>query len=247
MRVSIITVCYNSAATIKKTIESVLNQTYNDIEYIIIDGASSDGTLEIIEAYRDSFQGRLKVVSEPDSGIYDAMNKGIGMATGELIGILNSDDYYEPKAVEYIVNDKRNDKYQILYGFMRSIKDGEEVKIDRCSHKFLRNEMIAHPTCFVSKKVYEDFGCYDLQYVSVADYDFMLRMSENEEVKFYPVDHVITNFTMGGMSASDTAWLDLLKLKANYGMIPQKKYKRELLKSRMYKFYCSMLNKDYKC
>jgi glycosyltransferase involved in cell wall biosynthesis len=235
MRVSIITVCYNSAATIKRTIESVLNQTYNDIEYIIIDGASSDGTLEIIEAYRDSFQGRLKVVSEPDNGIYDAMNKGISMASGTFIGILNSDDYYEARAVEYIVNDKRDDKYQILYGFMRSVKDGEEYKIDRCSHKFMRNAMIAHPTCFVSKKIYEDFGGYDLQYVSVADYDFMLRMSENEEVKFYPVDHVITNFTMGGMSATDTAWLDLLKLRKNHGMITGKQYKREMLKNKIYK------------
>jgi glycosyltransferase involved in cell wall biosynthesis len=237
MKISIITVCYNSAATIKRTMESVLNQTYKDIEYIIIDGASTDGTLEIIKAYQDSFQGRLKVVSEPDNGIYDAMNKGIRMASGELIGILNSDDYYEPMAVEYIENNKRDDKYQILYGFMRSVKDGEEFKIDRCSHKFMRNAMIAHPTCFVSKKIYEDFGGYDLQYVSVADYDFMLRMSENKDVKFYPVDHVITNFAMGGMSATDAAWLDLLKLRRNYGIITEKQYKREMFKNRIYKIY----------
>lgn len=241
MKVSIITVCYNSEATIARTVESVLHQTYDNIEYIIIDGASTDNTLGIIRAYHEAFHGRLKVVSEPDKGIYDAMNKGIDMATGELIGILNSDDYYEPRAVEYMVNALHNDKYQILYGFMRSLKDGEEVKIDRNSHKFLENGMISHPTCFITKAVYDDFGGYDLRYVSAADYDFMLRMSQIDDVKFYPVDHLITNFTMGGMSASNAAWLDLLKLRRNHGLITEKKYKREIRKDRLYKIYSKFI------
>ena len=115
IKVSIITVCYNSAATIRRTIESVLRQTYQNIEYIIVDGASKDETLSIIEEYRDALGQRLRLVSEPDQGIYDAMNKGIRMAEGTLIGILNSDDFYEPMAVEHIVNAMTDEKYQILY------------------------------------------------------------------------------------------------------------------------------------
>jgi hypothetical protein len=139
-----------------------------------------------------------------------------------------------------MVNALRNDKYQILYGFMRSLKDGEEVVVARNSHNFLKYEMINHPACFVTKSVYDDFGCYDLKYVSVADYDFMLRMCKIEEVKFYPVDHIITNFTLGGMSASGVAWIDLLKLRKNYGMITEKKYNKEIRKDRLYKIYCKL-------
>ena len=103
MKISIITPCLNSAKTIRQTIESVLNQTYHNIEYIIVDGASMDGTLEIIQEYEPQFQGRLHYVSEPDHGIYDAMNKGIRMSHGNVIGIINSDDYYEQDAVEKMV------------------------------------------------------------------------------------------------------------------------------------------------
>ena len=241
MKVSIITVCYNSAKTIRKTIESVLNQTYNNIEYIIVDGNSEDGTLNIIEEYREKFGDRLTVISEPDKGIYDAMNKGIQRATGALIGILNSDDYYEQDAVSNMVNAMSAEKYQILYGFVRSWRNGEEYAIDRQSHKFLRQRMIGHPACFVTKAVYDDFGCFDLQYVSVADYDFMLRMSEQDKIRFIPVDAIITNFALGGMSATDVAWLDLLKLRRNYGIISEREYKKEMLKDRIYRIYRKIL------
>lgn len=243
MKVSIITVCYNSAKTIRKTIESVLNQTYNDIEYIIVDGSSKDATLVIVEEYKEKFGDRLQIISEPDKGIYDAMNKGIHAATGSLIGILNSDDYYEVNAVENMVKAMGSEKYQILYGFVRSWKNGEEYAIDRLSHKFLRERMIGHPACFVTKMVYEDFGHFDLQYVSVADYDFMLRMSMQKDIYFRPVDAVITNFALGGMSASATAWLDLLKLRRNYGIISEREYKKEILKDRLYKIYIKRLKK----
>ena len=236
-KVSIITVCYNSAATIRRTIESVLQQTYRDIEYIIVDGASKDETLSIIKEYQGVFGNQIKLVSEPDEGIYDAMNKGICMASGVLIGILNSDDFYEPMAVEHMVDSMTDDKYQILYGFMRSIKNGTECSIDRWSHKFLRENMIGHPACFVSKAVYDDFGCFDTQYVSVADYDFMLRMSQVNEVNFYPVNYLIANFSIGGMCSTGTAWLDLLKLRRNYGIISEKEYKRDIFKDRIYKIY----------
>ena len=237
MKVSIITVCYNSAATIRRTIESVLWQTYQDIEYGIVDGASKDETLQIIKEYQKLFGERMKLVSEPDKGIYDAMNKGIRLAGGGLLGILNSDDFYEPMAVEYMVNSMTDDKYQILYGFMRSIRDNMEFSIDRRSHKFLREGMINHPACFVTKAVYEDYGCFDLQYISAADYDFMLRMSRIDAVKFYPVDYLITNFSLGGMCSTGMAWLELLRLRKNYGIISEKEYRKEIIKDRIYQMY----------
>lgn len=236
-KVSIITVCYNSADTIRRTIESVLQQTYRGIEYIIVDGASKDGTLSIIKEYEPLFGDSFKLISEPDKGIYDAMNKGICVANGALIGILNSDDFYEPTAVEHMVNTMTDEKYQILYGFIRSLKNGEEYAVDRRSHKFLWEGMIGHPACFVTKAVYDDFGYFDLQYISVADYDFMLRMSRIEAIKFQPVDHLITNFSLGGMSASAAAWLDLLKLKRNHGIITEKEYKKEIFKDKLYRAY----------
>lgn len=235
VKVSVITVCYNSEATIRKTIESVLQQSYELIEYIVVDGGSTDATMDIVMEYMPQFDDRIKVISEPDQGIYDAMNKGIHMATGELISILNSDDFFERFAVEQMVNALGQEKYQILYGFVRTIReDGMEITVERQSHNMLRERMIGHPACFVTKTVYEDFGVYDLQYESVADYDFMLRMQKIPEVIFKPVDHIITNFTLGGMSASNKAWLDLLKLKKNHGMISQKEYKKEMFKNKIY-------------
>ena len=236
MKVSIITVCYNSSSTIKKTIESVLNQSYKNIEYIIVDGASTDDTMKIVNEYVPLFGDRLHIISESDKGIYDAMNKGISIASGDIVGILNSDDYYEVDAVMHIVDAMTQDKYQILYGFIRMINEsGMEVTTERISHNVLEQRMIAHPACFVTKSVYDDFGVFDLQYISVADYDFMLRMYRNKEVNFVPVDVVITNFVLGGMSASTTAWLDLLKLKSNYNFISKKEYTKEVIKNKICK------------
>ena len=119
VKCSIITVSYNSSKTIEKTINSVLSQTYKDVEYIIVDGASSDGTVEIIKEYEPLFEGRMKWISEPDNGIYFAMNKGIQMAKGELIGIINSDDWYENDAVEKIVygwSDAGKKPLSVLHG-----------------------------------------------------------------------------------------------------------------------------------
>ena len=238
MPVSIITVCYNSEKTIAQTIGSVLDQTYHDIEYIIVDGNSTDNTMKIVEAYREKFAGRLKVVSEPDRGIYDAMNKGIRMASGELIGILNSDDYYEKNAVEIMVNAMTEDRYQILYGEMRTWRNGKEESVGLLTHTFLRDRMIYHPACFVTRAVYRDLGGFDLRYPSVADYDFMLRMAEKREVKFYPVYHVITNFTAGGMCATETAYLDLLKMQRNWNLISAWEYNKQIMVNKLYHLFC---------
>ena len=232
--VSIITVCFNSEKTIERTIKSVLEQTYKNLEYIIVDGKSTDKTLEIVKKYRPLFKGRMKVISEPDQGIYDAMNKGICNASGELIGIINSDDYYETDTVENVVAAMKDEDYQILYGMLRVIKENEDTRvIVMPKHENLENEMLAHPTCFVTKKVYSDFGMYDIKYRSCADHDFMLRMRKHSEVVFIPVYKLLANFTEGtGMSAQESSILEALGMLAEHGIISKTRYRLMLMKNR---------------
>lgn len=235
--VSIITVCFNSEKTIERTIKSVLEQTYKNLEYIIVDGKSTDKTLEIVKKYRPLFKGRMKVISEPDQGIYDAMNKGICNASGELIGIINSDDYYETDTVENVVAAMKDEDYQILYGMLRVIKENEDTRvIVMPKHENLENEMLAHPTCFVTKKVYSDFGMYDIKYRSCADHDFMLRMRKHSEVVFIPVYKLLANFTEGtGMSAQESSILEALGMLAEHGIISKTRYRLILMKNRLKK------------
>lgn len=222
--VSIITVCYNSQETIEDTIRSVLHQTYSNIEYIIVDGASQDNTIDIVRKYETAFNGRMKLSSEPDHGIYDAMNKGISYAQGELIGILNSDDYYEREAVEKMVSHMTQGKAQILYGATRALREGIEDSVSIYSHHFLKQRTISHPSCFVAKKVYDIYGGYDTKYAYVADYDFMLRMQKEREVEFLPVYELIANYRVGGASASDAAYMELIRLRKDHGIISKWKY-----------------------
>lgn len=219
MLVTIITVCYNSEKTIAQTIESVLHQTYSDIEYLIIDGKSSDSTMKIVENYRMTFGERMKVVSEPDNGIYDAMNKGIRMASGELIGIINSDDFYEQDAVEKIVKSYQKGMCAVLYGEVRNLVDGKEESVSILSHEFLDKRMIGHPACFITKSAYDRYGLYDTKYCSVADYDLMLRCRNSGGVEFVPVYEIIANFRSGGTCSSQRAYFDLLNLQRDYSMI----------------------------
>ena len=220
-KISVITVCYNSAKTIEKTILSVCNQTYKNFEYIIIDGKSSDGTLGIIAHYQKQYPEQITYISEKDNGIYDAMNKGIAMAKGDLIALLNSDDYYEEDALEIINQYYDGGKYQILYGIQKNFERNEEFTSVRfIHHMYLDKDMITHPTCFVSKAVYQDYGCYDLEYKSASDYEFMLRIKHNHpEVKFIPIFKVITNFSMGGMSSSVVGKIETHKIKYKYHII----------------------------
>ena len=223
--VSIITVCFNSEKTIEKTIESVLYQTYQNLEYIIVDGKSTDHTLEIVEKYRPQFQGRMKVISESDQGIYDAMNKGIRFASGELIGIINSDDHYELDAVEQIVSAMTQDPYQIIYGMVREVREDVEIRISMPKHENLTEEMIAHPTCFVTAKVYKDFGMFDLKYKSSADHDFMLRMRKHQEIVFVPVYKILATFAYGtGMSAQSSSVIEAIGMLTTHGIISKKRY-----------------------
>ncbi len=222
--ISIITPCFNSEKTITKTLESVLNQTYRNYEYIIVDGKSTDDTLKIVKQYEGAFGGRLKIISEKDDGIYDAFNKGINMATGKLVGIVSSNDFYEKNALENIAKEYNNEKYAILYGYQRTLVDGKECSVVIYNHEFIKQKMITHPTCFVTKELYSDLGVYSLEYKSSSDYDFMLRIAQSKEVVFKPVYKIISNFELGGISSSLVGEKETLEIKKKYNLISTKKY-----------------------
>ena len=236
--ISVITVCYNSEKTIERTLKSMLNQTYSNYEYLIIDGKSTDGTLEILHKYEPLFGGKMKIYSEPDKGIYDAMNKGIKKASGQLIGMVNSDDYYEADALEIMAEEykKITNPYVVLYGFQRNFEGEKEVKTCLFHHDYLKKQMITHPTCFVTPKVYRDMGMFDLKFKSSADYEFMLRIQDTGKVHFQPVYKVISNFQQGGMSSSQIGYRETLGLQYRYGGMSKFRYCRAIVKSCMYEF-----------
>ena len=197
--VSIITVVYNGAATIEQTIQSVLNQSYKNIEYIIIDGQSTDGTLEIIEQYKDSL---AYFVSEKDNGIYDAMNKGIRQAKGKIVGIINSDDWYESYTVERIVKTFAEDsKIGVVYGKVNRVFVDGSIKEQICDplDKLWYKGVIMHPSVFIKQKIYEEFGLFDTSYQICGDYDLLLRLYSSQ-VRFRYIDMVLANYRFGGAS-----------------------------------------------
>ena len=206
--VSIITISYNSAKTIKDSLVSVLEQTHSQIEYIVVDGKSADGTLAIVESYRRQFEDKninLKVVSEKDEGIADAWNKGLKLATGDIIGILNSDDWYGNNAVEVATNALDLNKKQISYGICNKIDaNGEVVHIMKNTFRANRvylNFGFSHTTCFVTKKTYEAVGYFNLNYKIALDVDFLLR-SVKDNVDFIKTN-TVTYMRMGGISTSN--------------------------------------------
>lgn len=223
IRISIVTVCYNSLKSIEKTIQSVLNQTYPCFEYVIIDGSSTDGTIDVIKKYQKDFNGRLKFYSERDKGIYDAMNKGIEKCTGDMIGILNSDDYYESDTLEIVRKEADDYSYQILYGMIRQVNHGEEMGIVFKNHHNLPVAMINHPSCFVSKKIYDDYGLYNIHYKIAADYDYMLMCYKKNVIKFKPIYKVLTNFDVNGISSySPISRLERVEIQYQYGLKSKK-------------------------
>lgn len=202
MTVTIITICFNSEAVIKKTIESVLNQTYTDIEYIIIDGASKDKTVEIAESYKDAFADKgidFKIFSEPDKGIYDAMNKGIAKATGELVGLINSGDFYEPQMIETAVKAYEEKPYDIFYGDINLIKDNGQIIVKKSKYdKFPTSRHWNHPTMVVRKAYYDEIGTYKCEGIH-DDFEFFLR-ARKKNARITIKNVTLANFMTGGAS-----------------------------------------------
>lgn len=223
MFLSIITVCFNSEKTIRQTFESVLQQEFTDYEYIIIDGLSTDGTIDIIKEYLPKFNGKMRYISEKDKGIYDAMNKAISMAKGEIIGLVNSDDYFEKDAFQRVFEAaKAKPGMDVYYGCVRVLTpEDKEIKVYRMSHEMLYSCPMAHGGCFIARKAHERYGLYDITYRISADYDFLLRVFL-QGGKFCPIDYVLANFRMGGVSSDGNNVPEHLKVQYKYGLISRK-------------------------
>lgn len=205
MKVSLITVTYNASDHVRDCIESVLSQTHSDLEYIVIDGASSDNTMEIIREYSDRIS---HLISEPDDGLYDAMNKGIALATGDIVGILNADDLYSHKGVISKVVDVFNiTDCDATFGDLVYFKTEEPDKITRFfpgkgfhPRQFAKGIMPPHPTFFVKRSLYESFGRFDTQFDICADFDLMVRFLYQNHATYTYIPEVLVRMRTGGSS-----------------------------------------------
>lgn len=199
--ISIVTVSLNSAETIECTMSSVKSQSYKHLEQIIIDGGSTDSTLKIVQRHLTE---RDRLVSEDDDGVYDAMNKGINLASGSLIGILNSDDWYEPGAIELVQKVHKERPSCIICGGMNFVdKALGVISVGVCSgaESAIFRMKCFHPAMFIPAEVYKQIGLYDLSYPSVADWEFTYRAYE-AGIEFLYIDKPLTNFRLGGLSSS---------------------------------------------
>lgn len=218
--VTVITVVFNGERYLKDTIQSVLGQTYKNLEYIIIDGGSTDATLDIIREYEDQIEYWM---SEPDAGIYDAMNKGLMLARGDIIGILNSDDYYEINAVDQVVNKSKRTENTIIHGAMNYFQSNDfafRMNSERTSGENLKRMVELHPTMFVPARIYKEVGLYDLDFPSIADWDFAIRC-HRRGIKFTYLNFVLTNFRLGGESSRTTVERvqEKWRLRKKYGLM----------------------------
>jgi glycosyltransferase involved in cell wall biosynthesis len=214
--ISIITVVYNGAKTIEQTIQSVIRQPYPNKEYIIIDGGSTDGTVDIIKKYESNLSYWM---SERDKGIFDAMNKGIAIARGELIGIINSDDWYEENIFLPVAEKFRETgSDSVIHGILRNFKDERFYSMVGNSIRRLRYDMIQHPTCFIPREFYQKYGDYDSRFKYSADYDLILRYV-NRGVKFSFIEKPIVNFRLGGLSSIPKAEKEMYKVRMRHHII----------------------------
>lgn len=229
MKVSIITTCYNRAGTIRSAIESVLAQNYPDIEYIVVDGASTDGSVEIIKEY----EGRIaKIVSEPDHGMYEAINKGIRLVTGDVIGLVHSDDFfYDSHVVSRIVEQLERTGADFLYGnglFVNAENTDKVVRKwiggDYRLWKVRHGWLPLHPTCYIRREVIEKRGLYNETYKIAADSDFLLRYLLGGDITVTYLDEYIVRMRMGGLSTDSEKrkqmWREDIRMYHSHGLNP---------------------------
>ena len=214
MKISLITITYNSEKTLADTIQSVLSQKYSDMEYIIVDGASKDKTVSIIKQYESQFNGRMRWISEKDKGLYDAMSKGIRMTTGDVVGILNSDDFFTSKDVLEKISEAFTQDSQLdaVYGDVHFVNPGNLNKCVRYySSKIFKRSLMklgfmpAHPSFYVRRECFEKYGLYKTDYKIAADFEFLLRVIYKERIntQYIPLDMV--TMRTGGASTSGIA------------------------------------------
>lgn len=228
---SVITVCKNAEKTIPVALESLLSQTFQDFEYVVVDGKSVDSTVEILKKYESLFQGRLKWISEEDDGIYDAMNKGIRMASGKLVGILGSDDSYLPTTLEIVKNAYADGNFRkVVYGLANQILNGVHIKTEGICSVLLSKHMICHQSLFIPMQLHKEFGLYDVQYKIVADYDFLLRLADND-IQFENCNVPLANYNVDGISSNQLILFpEHQKVRFRHGIITKKQYNKIMFK-----------------
>lgn len=229
MKISLITTCFNREKTIRETIESVLNQDYPEIEYIVVDGASNDKTLSIIQEYGDLID---KIISEPDKGMYEGINKGIRVATGDVIGLLHSDDFlFSSHTLSDVVERFTESQADLVYGngiyvdyqntnkIVRDWISGDYNKL-----KLKRGWLPLHPTVYIKRECIDDWGLYDESYKIAADSDFLVRYLYLADLNVAYLNKYIVRMRMGGLSTdlgkSKQKWIEDLRHYRNHGMNP---------------------------
>ena len=208
MKISIITATYNSASTLSDTLDSILRQTYQDYEVIIQDGMSTDDTLAIARSYESRFDGRLKIFSEKDDGLYDAMNRGISHATGDVIGILNSDDFYADNEVLQIIHDTMaTEQVDCIYGNLKYVRHNDTSKVTRTwtgsqfvPGAFQHGWHPAHPTFYAKRECFSKYGGFDTSFAVSADFELMLRFIEKHRITNKYIDYCLVMMREGGES-----------------------------------------------
>lgn len=211
MKISIITPTYNSASTVRDTLDSILRQTFKDIEYIVIDCISTDGTVDILREYEGLFDGKMRWVSEKDNGLYDAMNKGIRLATGDIVGILNSDDvYYDENVLAEIARVfSNNSSIDCVYGDLVYVDpENTETIVRQWNGSLYRNGSFekgwhpAHPTFYTRRQCYEQLGGYDLSLAISADFELMLRFLGKHKLRSKYIRRNFVRMRAGGTSTA---------------------------------------------
>ena len=208
MKISVITAVYNNKRTILEALESVLSQTYHNVEHIVIDGGSTDGTVEVVRSFGDKIE---KFVSEPDEGIYDALNKGIALATGDVVGFLNSDDVYaHDRVLEKIARAFQHENADSVYGDLNYVQRDDITQVVRywkshgfSSKKLRQGWMPPHPTFYVKREIYQKYGGFDTSFKIAADYDSILRFLGLHHISTTYVPEVLVQMRLGGVSNRD--------------------------------------------
>lgn len=247
MKISIITVCYNSSKTIEKTFQSIISQTYADIEYIVIDGGSSDATLDIIKKYKKSI---TKFISENDKGLYDAMNKGIELATGDIIGILNSDDiFYDNSVLKSVVEfHNRNSVDASISDVLYKNNNGKIVRKYRANdwtpEKLKSAFMPPHAGIFFKKKLFKDYGDYQLNYQIAADFELITRFFLKNKITWKYLNINTTIMLIGGISSSGYKSYKIISREIiNALSTNQVSYNHLIIKFRIFKKLFSLIKK----
>ena len=244
LKISIITVSYNAAGTLEDTIRSVISQSYKNIEYIVVDGGSTDGTLGLIDKYKS---GISKVVSEKDNGLYDALNKGIELASGDVIGFIHSDDFYmNDKVIEHYAACFEKTQCDAVYANLYYVDKNNPDKIIRnwisgtyTTGSFIYGWMPPHPTFLVKKEVYNQLGKFNLQLKSAADYELMLRFIHKHKIKLAYLNEHTIKMRVGGKSNVN------VQNRINANLEDRKAWELNGLKPRFYTLYLKPLRKIF--